>query len=165
MMKPISWLPHPFATVVVLLVWLMLNNTLALAHVLLGVFLGIIIPWMTRAFWPEHLRLSQPLTALRLAGIVVLDIVIANLQVARLILGPTAKLRPAFVRYPLQLQTPHAIFTLASIITLTPGTVSSWLSEDRRILLIHALDVADTDALIEQIRARYEMPLKEIFEC
>jgi multicomponent K+:H+ antiporter subunit E len=48
---------------------------------------------------------------------------------------------------------------------LTPGTVSAKLSEDRRTLLVHTLDVDDEAALVAEIKQRYETPLKEIFEC
>lgn len=164
-MKQLRWLPHPVSSLALWIIWLMFNNTIAPAHILLGAILGIAIPWMTRAFWPEQLRLSHPLVALRLFFVVLYDIGVANVAVARLILGPVSALRPAFVELPLQLQSPYAISTLASIITLTPGTVSASLSEDRRTLLVHALDMADRDALIAEIRQRYEVPLKEIFEC
>lgn len=164
-MRPLRWLPHPFASLALLIVWLMFNNTIAPAHLLLGAILGIVIPWITSAFWPERVSLSNPAVALRLFAVVMYDIVIANLTVARLILGPVAALRPAFVQLPLDVQNPYAISALASIITLTPGTVSAKLSEDRRVLLIHALDVGDKDAMMAEIKQRYEAPLKEIFEC
>ena len=64
---------------------------------------------------------------------------------------------------PLDLTNIHGITTLASIITLTPGTVSAELSDDRRYLLVHALDLQDPQALIDEIKLRYEAPLKEIF--
>ena len=164
-MKRLRWLPHPFSSLALWIIWLMFNNTIAPAHVLLGAFLGIAIPWITRALWPERPQLSHPLTALRLFFVVMYDIVIANLIVARLIIGPVSALRPAFVELPLDLRSPYAISALASIITLTPGTVSARLSEDRRTLLVHALNVDDRDALIAEIKQRYELPLKEIFEC
>jgi multicomponent K+:H+ antiporter subunit E len=164
-MKRLSWLPHPVSSLALWIIWLMFNNTVDPAHIVLGGILGISIPWITRVFWPEHLRLSNPLIALRLFFIVLYDIVIANIAVARLILGPVSALRPAFFELPLQIQSPYAISALASIITLTPGTVSSRLSEDRRMLLVHTLDVEDVDAMIADIKQRYEAPLKEIFEC
>lgn len=58
-----------------------------------------------------------------------------------------------------------ALTMLASIISLTPGTVSADLSDDRKILLVHSLDVADTDALVVEIKQRYEAPLLEVFTC
>jgi multicomponent K+:H+ antiporter subunit E len=159
------WLPHPLVSVALWIVWLMLNGSVAPAHLLLGAFLGWIIPWLIRELWPRPLRLRHGWLALRLACVVLYDIVRANLSVARLILGPVATLRPAFIHVPLQLEEPFAISALASIITLTPGTVSARLSEDRRVLLVHVLDLDDEQAMIADIKTRYEVPLKEIFEC
>jgi multicomponent K+:H+ antiporter subunit E len=68
---------------------------------------------------------------------------------------------------PLRIRDPHGIVTLAGIITMTPGTLSADLSEDRRHLLIHAFDVEDDAAqaaLIADIRTRYEAPLMRVFE-
>ena len=95
------------------------------------------------------------------------DIVVSNVEVARRVLGPEAALRPVFVWVPLAIRAPHGIVALAGIITLTPGTLSSEITPDRRHLLVHALHCPDADAeaaLVASIKARYEAPLKEIFE-
>jgi multicomponent K+:H+ antiporter subunit E len=84
--------------------------------------------------------------------------------VARLILGPTRRLRPGFIHLPLELESEFAITLLASTISLTPGTVSSNLSADGKTLLIHALDMEDEARVIAHIKRRYEAPLREIFE-
>jgi multicomponent K+:H+ antiporter subunit E len=165
-MKPASrWLPHPLGSLSLWAVWLVLNHTMALSHVLLGAALGLAIPALTRALWPETLRFRRPAVFLRLLGVVLCDIVLANLSVARLILGRQARLRPAFVRIPLDLTNAYAVSALASVVTLTPGTVSVDVSADRRTLHVHALDVGDEAALIATIKSRYEAPLKEILEC
>ncbi|MNE59191.1 Na(+)/H(+) antiporter subunit E [compost metagenome] len=109
-------------------------------------------------------RIRSPLRLLRFIGLVLYDIVVANLQVARLVVGPTRTLRPAFVEIPLELTDDLPITILASVITLTPGTVSADLSADRRTLLVHGLDVPDPAGLVADIKARYEAPLKEIFQ-
>lgn len=159
-----KWLPHPLASAALLIVWLILNSTVAFGHVLLGALLGWGVPLITNRLWARQLSMRRPMVALRLLATVLVDIVVANLIVARLIFGPVSALRPAFVSIPLRVQEPYAIWTLASIITLTPGTVSSVLSEDRRSLLVHVLDLEDETALIAEIKERYEAPLKEIFE-
>lgn len=158
-------LPHPLASVTLWILWLTLNSTIAFAHVLLGAFLGWLIPWLTQALWTRQVKLSNAWVALRLFFVVLYDIVRANAIVALLILGPVSKLRPAFIQIPLDLEEPFAISALASIITLTPGTVSCVVSDDRRTLLVHALDLDDEAAAIDEIKTRYEAPLKEIFEC
>jgi len=164
-MRAARWFPYPYASAVVLVLWPLLNSTLAPAHLLLGALLGWSIPLLAARLLGRKVRLHRPLLALRLLITVLFDIVVANLTVARLILGPRAALRPAFVQVPLDLREPYAVFTLACIVTLTPGTVSSVISEDRRWLLVHALDVEDEAGLIAGIRERYERPLKEIFAC
>ena len=90
---------------------------------------------------------------------------LANIAVARLILGPPGRLKPTFVEVPLELTQPMSISLLASIITMTPGTVSADLSEGNRTLLVHALDCDDTAGLVAEIKQRYEKPLLEIFGC
>jgi multicomponent K+:H+ antiporter subunit E len=157
------WLPAPMLTATLWLAWLLLNNSLDAAQVALGAVLAVAIPLYTGRLWPGRPRPRRPGLVLRLGLVVLWDIVLSNLEVARRILGPEAKLRPGFVWLPLAVRDPYAIATLAGIITLTPGTVSSELSPDRRHLLIHALHLEDPQALVQAIKRRYEAPLLEIF--
>jgi multicomponent K+:H+ antiporter subunit E len=156
--------PAPLLSATLFAVWLLLANTLDPAHLVLGAIVAIVVPWFTERLRPERPRLKKPLQIARLAMIVLWDIVLSNIEVARRILGPEAAITPSFVWVPLALSDPHAIVSLAGIITLTPGTLSADLSPDRRHLLVHAFNVDDEPALIAQIKARYEAPLKEIFE-
>ena len=156
-------LPQPLLSLALLLTWLLVNHFSA-GHLVLGTMLALVIPWFSRHFWPERVKVSRPLKVLHFSGRVLLDIVTANITVARLLLGPLLALTPRFVHYPLQLRDDFAITVLANTISLTPGTVSADVSEDRRTLLIHALDVEDERLLIETIHQRYEQPLQEIFE-
>jgi len=101
--------------------------------------------------------------AVLLALIVAYDIVKSNLEVARRILGPESALRPGFVRVPVALTDPYAITVLAGIITMTPGTLTCAVAPDGRSLLVHALHLEDAEALVAEIKSRYESPLMEIF--
>jgi len=158
-------LPHPIFSLVLLVVWLLLNNTLSAGHILLGSMIALVLPWATAGFWADQLHLHKPGLALRFLLLVLWDITVANIQVAKLILGPRRRLRPAFVRYPLDIDNDFAITVLAATISLTPGTVSIDVSNDHRTLLVHGLDVDDEAALIAEIKSRYEAPIKEIFGC
>jgi multicomponent K+:H+ antiporter subunit E len=158
------WLPAPLLSATLFAVWLLLNNTVDAAHLVLGALVAIVVPWFTERLRPDRPRIRRPLAILRLGLVVLWDIVMSNIEVARRILGPEAAIRPAFVWLPLDLTDPHAIVSLAGIITMTPGTLSAELSADRRHLLVHAFNVDDEAALIAQMKARYEAPLKEIFE-
>jgi len=127
--------------------------------------LGVAIPHFTARFWPDRPRIVSLRSVLRLVGTVLVDILIANWQVARLVVGPVARLRPRIVRIPLDLEDPFVITILGSIVSLTPGTVSLEIDSKTSTLIVHALDVDDEAALIRSIKVRYEAPLKEIFEC
>ncbi|WOD12388.1 Na+/H+ antiporter subunit E [Pseudomonas sp. NyZ704] len=158
-------LPHPWLSLFLVVVWQLIMNDLSAGTLIMGFFLAWGIPLITHVFWPDPPRLHKPLVLLRFTLRVLGDILMANLDVAKLILGPSSKLRPAFVEYPVELTHDFAIHLLASTISLTPGTVSSDISDDRRTLLIHGLDVADEQELIETIKQRYERPLMEVFQC
>lgn len=159
------WLPHPLLTPILTLVWLLLNNTLAPGQIVLGLLLGWAIPRFTLAFWPEQVRIYRPMSLLRFAAVFLLDVLVANLAVARLVLAGPKALHPLFVSVPLDLSNDLGLSLLASTICLTPGTVSAHLSPDQRTLLVHALDCTDPDELVRTIKARFETPLREIFEC
>ena len=157
-------LPHPLLSLMLVAIWLLLANKLSVGHLLLGAVLGWLIPLFTARFWPDQVRVRRPGLLLRLIGVVLYDIVVANLIVARLLIGPPQRIQPAFVEMRLELRNRVAVSLLANTVSLTPGTVSAHLSADRRVLIIHCLHTTDPDAVLATIRERYEAPLKEILE-
>ena len=157
-------LPHPILTPLLALVWVLLVNDLTPGAILFGLLLGWVIPLFTRRFWPEQVHLRKPLKLLRFVAVLLYDIVIANLAVGWLILRGSRQIEPAFVVVPLALRSDLGISLLANTVSLTPGTVSAWLSPDRRSLLVQGLRVRDPDVLVETIKRRYEAPLLEVFE-
>lgn len=159
------WLPAPLESAAIAATWLVLNGTLALGHVLLALALALAIPLATRRLHASRPKLGAPVVAVRLLLVVVWDIVLSNIQVARLILGPRAAITSRFIRYRVDLADPHAVALLAAIITMTPGTLSADISADRREILIHSLHAPDPQAIVDAIRRRYEAPLREIFRC
>lgn len=159
-------LPHPLLSVLLLACWLWLNNSAAPGQVVLGALLAVGLPLFTRRFWPEPLQVRRPLKVVEYAVLVLYDVVVANLQVAALILGPRSRLAPAFVRVPLELRSDFAVTVLASTVTLTPGTVSVEIEDGPagRSLVVHALRCLDPDALVRDVKHRYELRLREILE-
>jgi len=158
-------LPHPLLTVLVTLVFVFLMNAVTPGVVVLGLILGLAIPLLTAPFWPGRPRLKAPFTIAEYALLALWDIVVSNVEVAKLILFRRGEsLRTHYVCVPLDLETPEAIAMLAGTVTMTPGTVSADLSADGRALLVHCLDTGDPAATVAAIKARYERRLKRIFE-
>jgi multicomponent Na+:H+ antiporter subunit E len=88
------------------------------------------------------------------------ELALANYQVAKLVLSPAARLRPGFVAVPLAARTDFEITTFANSITLTPGTISVFVPEDRQVIVMHAIDVGeDLDALRQATKDALETPI------
>ena len=157
-------LPHPGLTVLLILTWLMLVNEFKWGSLVFATLLGIILPLMTAAYWPNRPLIRNWPAAVEYVLIVLWDIVRSNITVAMIVLfRPAAKLNPLWVTVPLDVTSPEAITVLAGTITMTPGTVTADLSADGRSLLIHCLDATDADAIRDDIKSRYEARLKRIF--
>ena len=157
--------PHPYLTLFLIAVWFMLVNRLAVGTAVMAVIMGTLIPLVTAVWWPKPARIKAPLALLSYAALVVRDVIVANFQVARIVLFmPRDQIRSAFIRVPVDLQSREAITLLAGTITMTPGTLTADMSSCGKALLIHALHAPDPDAVRDDIKARYETRLKRIFE-
>lgn len=158
-------LPRPALSLALFLLWAVLTNAASPGTLLLGLLLALGLPYIVAPFWPEARPVARPGLMLKFAAQIVWDILLANWAVARRVVGPVANLHPAFIEVPLALRDPFAATVLASIVSLTPGTVSIDVDRERWVLQLHALDAPDPEALIRQIKQRYEAPIREIFSC
>jgi len=153
-------LPQSFT---VLVFWLLMAEDFALANVLMALLLALVMPLIAARLEREFARMARPDVLLKLAGMLLWDLVKANTTVARQVLGPERKLNPHFIWIPLELTNIHGISALAAVITLTPGTVAAALTEDRRHMLVHVLSTDDPQGMIKAIKQRYEIPLRKVF--
>ncbi len=156
--------PNPVLSITLLVVWLTLTQSASVGQAILGGAFAILLPRVFAPFLADGPSVRRPLAIARLALRVSRDIVVANVHVARIVLGPESRIDPGFVQFPLSLRSPHGVVVLAGIVSLTPGTVSAEITGDSRFLLVHVLDLKDEQQVIESIRQRYEAPLREIFE-
>lgn len=157
-------IPHPLLSLTLVLVWLGLVNTFTLGNLILGTAFGLAIPMLTAAYWPDRPAVVRPLKVAEYILVVLWDIVVANAQVAMIILfrrEPT--IRSQWIPVPLELKSAEAITVLAGTITMTPGTVSAMLAADGSAILVHCLHTDDPDSVRDQIKTRYERRLLEIF--
>ena len=155
--------PRPGFSALLLFTWILAHESLAPKTLIIGAVAALILPVLTRAFWPEPFSVRRAGKLVAFLFLFAYDIIVANLQVARLVLGANARLRPAFLEVPIELENPLSITILCAVISLAPGTVASNLSGDRRTLLVHILHTDDSDGAIQRIKDRYEAPIQEIF--
>lgn len=157
--------PMPVHSLLLFVVWLLLNNSASAGHIVLALFFAVTIPWLVADMRDEHPKILKPWLAIRYILMVMKDIITANVEVALLIVGPIKKLKPGFVAIPIDIDSDLGITILASTVSLTPGTVSTEVSKDKAWLYIHALHLDNEAELIASVKERYEAPIKEIFGC
>ena len=158
-------LPTPLMSVFLFGLWLALNQSVAPGELLLGAALGIAVPLLTNAMRPLRPRVRRPVVIVRLFIHVLIDITRSCANVAGVILGKAKRRqRSGFMSVPLDMRDPHGLAVLSAIINSTPGTVWAELSADRKLLMIHVLDLHDEQWWTDTIKTRYEKPLMAIFE-
>ncbi|MCR4962589.1 MAG: Na+/H+ antiporter subunit E [Firmicutes bacterium] len=104
------------------------------------------------------------LYALQLLAAFAAAAVKSGFQVLSRILRPGSPVRPAIVKMEIDLHTPEQITALANMITLTPGTLTVEVAEDRSALYIHTLYLQDADKLCQSIRRTLESRIKKVIQ-
>ncbi|MCK0150174.1 Na+/H+ antiporter subunit E [Marivita sp. S6314] len=156
--------PHPILSLVLVFVWIGLVNKFTLGNLILGTVIGLSIPMITAAYWPNRPKIQRPFKIAEYVLVVLWDIIVANVQVAMIILFKREpNIRSQWIPVPIELKSAEAITVLAGTITMTPGTVSAMLSADCNSILVHCLHTDDPDAVRDEIKSRYERRLLEIF--
>ena len=160
------WLPYPVFSLALLAMWLLLNESLALQHALLGAALALAGGRILAVLQPPEGRVRRRAGAIaQLLWLASVDVVRSNLAVARIVLQPGVRGRTAgFLTVPLEVRHPGALAALACIITATPGTSWARYNAADNTLTIHVLDLVNEEAWIHLLKERYERRLKEIFE-
>ena len=156
-------IPHPLMAFSLVLMWLLLNQSVAPAHIIVGSAIALATSWVMAALGVQGPRVRLTMAIPRLMAVVLSDIVRSNLAVARIILSRHTQPTSGFVRIPLETSNRYCLAALACIITSTPGTL--WMEHDSRnnTLLLHVLDLVDEKHWIELVKQRYERLLTEIF--
>lgn len=159
------WLPSPILSAALLIMWLLLNQSIAPTHLLLGAALAIAAPILTRPLRPFTVMVRRPLVIIRLIIWSLVEIVRSGFNVSRIILFTRHEnLNSQFIRVPLDLRDPYGLAVLSCIINSTPGTVWVEIMPDSNDLALHVFDLHNAEWWVETIKTRYEQPLIDIFE-
>jgi multicomponent Na+:H+ antiporter subunit E len=145
-------------------IWGVISASFTPMNLVLGFAVGAVSLWLIRR---ELQPVTYPLRPLRLLLLIALffkELAISATKVAILVLRSKIALKPGIFAYPLTVKSDFEITLLAHLITLTPGTLSVDVSEDRKTLYVHALDCADPGALRQDIARGFERRIREAFE-
>ena len=107
--------------------------------------------------------LRRAILGLQLLVRFAVELLLANLQQAALVLGWPLRVRPRWIRFETRLRSETARTLLGVLISLTPGTLTCDLRGE--ILLIHALNATSDEAAVVRIRQRFESLLLRMEEA
>jgi multicomponent Na+:H+ antiporter subunit E len=145
------------------LAWMALTGQFTGFNFLAGFALGFLVLWLsqrTRTTAPYVKKMWQIADFLLYF---LWELLKANLRVTYEVLTPTHHMRPGVIAVPLDLKTDLEILVLTSLITLTPGTLSLDVSEDRKTLYIHAMFIEDRKEMRKLIKEGFERRVREVF--
>ena len=121
--------------------------------------------WLLRPFLMPHSRYSRILPKVVFYIFYVLwALLVSSIRVAVVILSPKPKIDPGIVAVPLTLKSDGGIFVLANSVTLTPGTLSLNVSEDKKYLYVHGMFIGDVAAFRKDIAVNFECKIAEFLK-
>lgn len=145
------------------LLWAALTGSFTLANFGVGLLLGWVALYLVREQLEPRRSRYRGGRILSLAALFIKELILSGWRVARLVTSPRMDLRPGIFAYPLRVSSDFEITLLANLITLTPGTLSVEVSDDRRVLFIHAIDCSDIGKTVREIREGFERKIEEAF--
>ncbi|MCK0471638.1 Na+/H+ antiporter subunit E [Halalkalibacter sp. APA_J-10(15)] len=148
--------------IVIALVWVLLQNSYTGVDFLVGYVIGILILFVLRRFLRFDFYFRRVWAIMKLVLLFIKELVLANIDVIKIVLSPKMNIKPGIVAVPTKLKSEFEITLLASLISLTPGTLSMDFSSDNQTIYIHSIHVPDKNAMIEQIHHTFERAIMEV---
>jgi multicomponent Na+:H+ antiporter subunit E len=149
--------------VILAVIWVAITGSASILNLVFGFLLSAAALWIVRGemavggYWGRMRRV------LSLLLLFLKELALSAYRVAVMVFSPRLNLKPGIFAYPLTVDRDFEIALLANLITLTPGTLSVDVSEDRRTLFVHALDCSDVEATQRDIADGFERKIMEAF--
>ena len=149
--------------IVLALTWTVVSGSFTLLNLIFGFVLGAASLYLIRR---EIGTIGYFGRITRIGSLIVLflyELIMSAWRVAVMVLSPKMDLTPGIFAYRLKVDTDFEITLLANLITLTPGTLSVDVSEDRSTLYVHAIDCSDPEGARADIANGFERKILEAF--
>jgi multicomponent Na+:H+ antiporter subunit E len=143
-------------------IWIALTGNFTMESFIFGFLLSYILMWLITTSRRDDKYFTRGPKIIAFFFFFIYELVKANLQVAYDVMTPRYYMKPGIIRIPLSAKTDLEITLLANLITLTPGTLSLDVSDDKKVLYVHSMYVSDKDSFIASIKNGFERRLLEI---
>lgn len=143
-------------------VWVALTGVFEYPNFVFGFALSFAIMWIISRSNGDDRYFTM---AIKIAGFFLFfmrELIKANIEVAYDVITPRFHMQPGIVSLPLDAKTDLEITLLANLISLTPGTLSLDVSDDRTVLYVHAMYIRDRESFVQGIKNGFEKRLLSI---
>ena len=144
--------------------WASLIGSFSLGSLATGFVVGYIALWVARPLFGESTYFLRVYRVIRLAALFLYELLVSSLRVAWDVVTPAHLSKPGIIAMPLDAKGDTEILLVASLISLTPGTLSLDVSPDRKTLYVHGMFVEDPEALKQELKQGMERSVIEAME-
>ncbi len=148
---------------VLALVWAGATGVISMETLTAGFLMGMVVLHVVGPVFGDERYVIRFVLAIGLLLFFLRELILSSVRVAIDVIRPTLTMRPAVVSVPLDLTGDAQITLLANLISLTPGTLSVDVSDDKSVLYVHAMYGDDADALRRGLKADFEHRIREVF--
>lgn len=152
----------PILNIVFAVVFMILLGSDSISVFLSCFALGYAALWLTKPLYPDTLYFKRLQKTINLAGYFLKELIVSNLRVLWDVITPRHINRPGIIGIPLTAKTDLEIFVVASLISLTPGTLSVDLSEDHKTLFVHVMFLDNVEKVRAAIKNGLERRILEV---
>lgn len=146
-----------FGTNVLLaIVWAVLAGEFTLFSIASGFTLGFVALWLVQPLTGSSSYFFRVFAWIWLLVIFLYELVVSSIEVAWDVVTPQHRARPAIIEMPLDVKSDAGILLVTNLISLTPGTLSIDVSDDRSTLKIHAMFADDPESLVRNLKSGME---------
>ncbi len=151
--------------VALVLLWAAITANFSTPNLALGAVVALAALAFLRRSFSQPVRFRKLRSVVGLAWSFCVELLVSAIRVARIVLAPNLEsaLRPAIFAFPLGVKSDAEIATLANLITLTPGTLSIDVSEDRTMLYVHVLHYSTREDFVAELQKGFERQVREVF--
>lgn len=139
-----------------MLMWVFLTGSYEVSSFTFGFLIGFIIMWLIGSHKGSNKYVKILPRIVSFIFYFLYEVIVANVQVAYEVMTPNLYVKPGIIKIPLDVETNVEISILANLITLTPGTLSIDVSDDKKVLYVHSMYVTDRDKFVHDIKNGFE---------
>ena len=150
----------------VLNIFLAVGFSLLLGHFSLssltaGFVVGYLALWVTRPLYGPNTYFSKVVKVLQLIVFFVRELLISNFRVLWDVITPSNVSKPGVIAVPMDAESDFEIMMVANLVSLTPGTLSLDVSDDRKSLYVHVMFLDDVETARRNIKQGIEKRVLE----